>query len=227
MTLSTPIEQLARIGPVYQKRLKRLGIKQARDLLFHFPHRYEDFSNIIPIAKIKINENCCLQGKILEIKNSRTWKKRMFLTQAVVGDKSGAIKVVWFNQPYLTNTLQVKDNVCLAGKATLAKDGLCLSNPTYEKIGETGLTHTGRIIPIYPETERLSSRWLRFVIKSLLTTFGNEIKDPLPEKIIKQYQLLAIRKAIWQIHFPDSLALAKKRKKDFPLKVFFIYLYGF
>ena len=232
MNLSTPIEQLRGVGPIYQKRLKKLGIKQAQDLLFHFPHRYEDFSNIVPIAQVKINENCCLQGKILEIKNTRTWKKRMFLTQAVVGDESSAIKVVWFNQPYLTNVLQPKDNICLAGKILLAKPtkgrypGLYLSNPTYEKMGPTPLTHTGRIIPVYPETERLSSRWLRFMIKSLLTEFADKIEDALPEKIIKKYQLLPTPKAIWQIHFPDSLNLAKKARERFSFEnLFFLSLW--
>ena len=65
--LKTPIEKVARVTPVYQKRLKKLGIKTVQDLLFHFPHRYEDFSNIISIADAKLNENICIQGKILEI----------------------------------------------------------------------------------------------------------------------------------------------------------------
>ena len=73
--LDTPIEQISRIGPRYQKRLKKMGIKTIRDLLFHFPHRYDDFSKIIPISQIKLNKVVCIQGKILEIKNSRTGKK--------------------------------------------------------------------------------------------------------------------------------------------------------
>jgi len=134
MDLSTPIEKIFGIGPVFQKKLKRIGVKTVRDLFYHFPHRYEDFSNIISVSKVKLNENVCILGKILEIKNSRTWKKRMILTQAIVQDKNGAIKVVWFNQPYLTRTLKINDNVCLAGKTTLGEDGLYLSNPAYEKI---------------------------------------------------------------------------------------------
>jgi len=230
MNLSTPIENLPRIGPQYQKKLKKLGIKNIHDLFFHFPHRYEDFSKIIPISKVKPGETFCLQGKILEIKNSRTWKKRMILTQAIIEDKTGAIKVVWFNQPYLIRVLKAGDNVCLAGKVVLGEDGLYLTNPAYEKISPPstfskksggGLTHTGRIIPVYPETEGLSSRWLRYILKPLLLYFRDKIPETLPQKIIQENQLLEIKKAIWQIHFPDSTQLAKKAEERFSFEELF------
>ncbi|MDI6591450.1 MAG: ATP-dependent DNA helicase RecG [Patescibacteria group bacterium] len=225
MNLSTPIEELAYVGPAYQKRLRKLGIKNVRDLLFHFPHRYEDFSEIILISEIKLNETCCIQGKILEVKNTKTWKKRMILTQAIVEDKTGAIKVVWFNQPYLINVLKEGNLVCLAGKVTRGKEGLYLSSPAYEKIhpiSDIGLTHTGRIVPIYPETEGLSSRWLRFIIKPLLLKFRKTIPESLPEKIIESNKLLPLAEALWQIHFPDSLNLAKKAKERFSFEELFI-----
>jgi len=158
----------------------------------------------------------CILGKILEIKNSRTWKKKMILTEAIVEDKTGALKVVWFNQPYLVNVLKAGDRVCLAGKVSLGDKGVFLSNPAYEKIGvflsnpayekipnlskEPGsraigkfqisnLIHTGRIIPVYPETEGLSSRWFRYILKPLLQRFKNRIPEILPQKIIKKYNL--------------------------------------
>jgi ATP-dependent DNA helicase RecG len=242
MNLSTPIEEIPRIGPQYQKRLKKLGIKTVRDLLFHFPHRYEDFSNLKPISQAKVGETTTIQGKILEIENTRTWKKRMILTQAIVEDKTGAIKAVWFNQPYLINVLKEGDFVCLAGKVALSEEGIYLSNPAYEKIPPTtfhensslqinalksggGLTHTGRLVPVYPETEGLSSRWLRSILKPLLIKFRESLPETLPEKIIKSHKLLPLKKALWQIHFPDSMNLAKKAKERFSFEeLFFISL---
>ena len=229
VNLNTPIEKLPRVGPVYQKKLKKLGIKNIQELLFHFPHRYDDFSEIIAISKIKLKENCCIRGKILEIKNSRTWKKRMVLTQAIVEDKTGAIKVIWFNQPYLTKNLKAGDLVCLAGKATLGagskneRPEIYLSNPAYEKIGlKSDLIHTGRIIPVYPETERLSSRWLRYILKPLLLKFKDKIPEPLPEKIRIKHQLLPINQAIWHIHFPDSLKVAEQSRSRFVFENLFL-----
>ncbi len=233
LSLSTPIEKIPGIGLTYQKRLKRLGIKTIRDLFFHFPHRYEDFSNIISILEVKLNEAVCIQGKILEIKSFRTWKKRMILTQAVVEDKTAAIKVVWFNQPYLTKSLKPGDSVCLAGKVVLRKGGLYLSSPVYEKIPDSNppaggqipdsnLTHTGRLVPVYPGTEGLSSRWLRYILKPLLSKLKDEIPDPLPEQLRTKHKLLPVRQAIWQIHFPDSLKNAENARDRFAFEELFL-----
>ncbi len=239
MNLLTPIEKLSRIGPQYQKKLKKMGIKTIEDLFFHFPHRYEDFSNIQPISKIKLNETCCILGKILEIKNSRTWKRKMTITQAIVKDdniilekkqkflQAATIRVVWFNQSYLIKSLKIGDRVCLAGKINLDKNELYLSNPIYEKISNfksrsLNFVHTGRLIPVYPETEKLSSRWLRYILKPLLIAFKNKIPDPLPEEIRKKYQFLAINQAIWQIHFPISLNLAEKARQRFAFEELFL-----
>ena len=229
MNFSTLVQELPRIGPQYQKKLKKLGIKTVRDLLFHFPHRYEDFSEIIPISNIRLKEQICIQGKILEIENNRTWKRRMILTQALIQDQSGAIKVIWFNQPYLVNTLKQGDFVCLAGKLALRKGETYLSNPIHEKIPNPkfqipnpSLTHTGRLIPVYPETEGLSSKWLRFIIKPLLVGFKNKNLDSLPRKIIKDKKLMPLEKALWQIHFPDSIKLATAAKKRFSFEELFL-----
>jgi len=230
MQLSTPIEEIPRIGPQYQKRLKRMGIKTIRDLLSHFPHRYEDFSNIIPIAQADAGGPFSFQGKILEIRNLRTFRKKMIITQATLGDESGKIKVIWFNQPYLINTLKKDEFVCLAGKVTKKNSSKYLSNPAYEKIYPksniqypiSNLTHTGRLIPVYPETEGVSSKWLRFIIKPLLTKFGDKIPDSLPAKIIKENNFFPIEKALWQIHFPDSLKKAEEAKRRFSFEEIFI-----
>jgi len=225
MNLSTPITKLSQVGSVYQKKLKKLGINTIKDLIFHFPHRYEDFSKVIPISKIKIGEKVCLRGKIIGIENTKTWRKRMILTEALLRDKTGVIKVIWFNQPYLIRTIKKGNKVCLAGKIALGQDGLYLSSPAYEKVDQKQdyeLIHTGRIVPVYPETEGLSSRWLRFVIKPALIKIRDQILELLPEKIIKRYKLLTRKEAVWQIHFPDSINLAKKAKKRFSFEALFL-----
>ena len=227
MQLSTPIEKVSQISPVYKKRLKNLGILTVSDLIFHFPHRYEDFSHVVKIASLKLNESCCLQGKILEIKILRTWKKKMFLTQALFQDETGVIRVVWFNRPYLMTVLKPGDFVSLAGKVTLGKKGIYLSNPVYEKMTRLGdFTHTGRIVPVYPETAGLSSRWLRYLLKPILMQLKNKIPEILPEKILKgekgKSSLLPIETAVWQIHFPDSLKLAEASKERFSFEELFL-----
>jgi ATP-dependent DNA helicase RecG len=232
MEFSTPVEKISGVGPAYQKRLKRLGIKTVKDLLYHFPHRYEDFSNLIPIAHIKeggpafaeasAGKPFSFQGEILDIKNIRTFRKRMMLTQATLADETGKLKVLWFNQPYLVSNFEKGERVCLAGKISGKKSTMYLSNPMYEKIGNwkletrnSDLTHTGRLIPVYPETEGLSSKWLRFIVKPALTELNGRMSDPLPEDVRSRHGFLPFEKAIWQIHFPDSLDSAEEAKKRF------------
>ena len=223
MTLSTPIENLTGIGPVLKKRLKRLGIKTINDLFFHFPRRYEDFSNLIPISKIKINEVCTVQGRVLQINTTKTWKRRMFVTEAIIEDKTGAVKATWFNQPYLAKTLKKGDNIFVSGK--VAK-GLSFSNPVYEKGEQDNLTHTGRLVPVYPETAGLSSRWIRFAIKPLLKELEFDIKETLPKDILKEFKLMPIRQALWEVHFPSSLENSQKALDRFSFEeLFFIELF--
>ncbi|MEA3344285.1 MAG: ATP-dependent DNA helicase RecG, partial [Patescibacteria group bacterium] len=233
MDISTPIEKVYGIGPVFQKKLKKIGINTISDLIFHFPHRYEDFSNLIPIEKIKINQICTIQGEVLDIKNSKTYRKKMSLTEALIKDNTAAIRAVWFNQPYLTNVLKKGDNIFLSGKIVIGNNEIYFSNPVYEKsdpsdkiIQNSGLTHTGRLVPVYPETEKLSSRWLRFILKPLLVQFKNKIPETLPEKILKENDFLGINEALWQIHFPDSKNLAERAQQRFSFEeLFFIELF--
>lgn len=232
MMLSSPIQNLTGIGPILLKRLQKLKIYTIEDLIFYFPSRYEDFSNIVPIVKIKLNAQCTIEGKILEIKNQRTWKRKMFLTQALLQDETGAVELIWFNQPYLTKMLKRGDQICVAGKAIISRrGGIVVSNPVFEKISdiaqgeERELIHSGRLVPIYPETVGLSSRWLRTVIYRLLKAFGGKIPETLPLEILTSQKLLPMQKAIRQIHFPDSAEIAKIARQRFSFEeLFFIEL---
>ncbi|MEK7664251.1 MAG: ATP-dependent DNA helicase RecG [Patescibacteria group bacterium] len=226
LTLQTPIEELPKIGLAYQKKLKKLGIETVKDLIFYFPSRYEDFSNVIPIKKVRVGYNACVQGRILEVKHAKTFRKWMDITQMLIEDETGSIKALWFNQPYLVKTFKEDDFVCLAGKVSLGKEGIYLNNPIHEKFDELeesyNFTHTARIIPIYPETKGLTSRWLRYIIKPLLFSFYNKIPEILPQEISKKYKLLPVKKAIFQVHFPNSFEAADAAKAKFSFEELFL-----
>lgn len=209
------------------KRLKKLKIKTVSDFIFHFPSRYDDFSNILPISKIKFNEVCTIQGKISDITSERTWKKGLFVTKALITDKTGSASAVWFNRPYLSKTLKNGDTVFLSGKLSIGKREAYFSNPSYEKIPEDEISiHTGGLVPIYPLTEGIGSRWLRYLLKPVLLEVRNKIQETIPEKVIKENNLLNISDALWQVHFPDSKELAGQAKKRFSFEeLFFIQLF--
>jgi ATP-dependent DNA helicase RecG len=228
ISLETKVEELPKIGTAYAKKLKKFGIKTVQDLLFYFPARYDDFSEIISIraAKQRLGEMVCVQGQITEIENANTFKNQMCLTEATIQDNNDEIKVIWYNQPYLTKNLKEDDFVCLAGKISIFKEGIFLNNPAYERINEIGeneeLTHTGRIVPVYSETRGVTSRWLRYVIKPLLYRFCEQIPESLPEEIIKKYKFLPIQEAVWQLHFPDSFEAADAAKARFSFEELFL-----
>ncbi|MDD3190406.1 MAG: ATP-dependent DNA helicase RecG [Candidatus Pacebacteria bacterium] len=223
-TLKTSIEKLPHIGPRYVLCLKKLGIKTAGDLIFHFPFRYDDFSDFRNISDVGVGEVVSVKGEIVEIRNVRTRRRRMTLTEAVVEDDSGAIQVIWFNQPFITNNLKAGMSVSLSGKVAFAKEGLQLSSPAYEVLGKSGL-HTGRLVPVYHETEGVSSKWLRAHIKPLMW-LTDSIEEFLPAEVLEKQDLLDMHEAIRQIHFPEDTTGAKLAKRRLAFdELFLVQLY--
>ncbi len=223
--LKIPTEKLPGVGEKMVEKLKRLGIKKAGDFITHFPHRYEDFSNVKKIKNLKANEKATVTGKIIGISSNKTWKKRMTITEAVIEDETGSIKAVWFNQPYLTQTLKRDTFVNLSGKVAIRKREIYLSNPAYELIGKTktekSTIHTGGLVPIYPETRGLTSRWLRFKIKSVLDRV-DFFEEFLPEFLLKEFNLLSRDEALRKIHFPKNDKDIKEAKKRLGFEELFL-----
>jgi len=228
LDLGTPISNIPRISLAYQKRLMKLGVKTLRDLFYHFPHRYDDFSQIKPIGELEENEVATIQGKVTKVKNIHIWKKRMNITEIYVQDETGAIKAVWFNQPYIASSLPEGSWVSLSGKTILNK-GLYLSNPSYEKIDKnnpTLLRHTGCLVPVYPETTGLSSRYLRYLIQ-LFSSALKQIPDWLPKEIKTSQRLIDLNQALNQIHFPISKKTINQAKQRLAFdELFLIQLYA-
>jgi len=226
LNLDTKIEEVPKIGPAYQKKLKKLGIKTIQDLLFYFPARYDDFSDIIPINQVKVGETICVQGKIISIDQTHTFKRGMEITEVIIEDETGQIPALWFNQPFLAKSLKEDGYICLAGKVSLGKDGIYLSNPAHEIIYEDSLnenlTHTGRIIPVYSETKGVTSRWLRYILKPLLVQFYSQVPEILPKEIAEKHKFLPVSEAIWQAHFPESFEFADAAKARFAFEDLFL-----
>ena len=210
--LNLPIDKLRNVGPRNLSRLHKLGIKTIKDLLWHFPVRYEDYTETMSISEIQPGDRVNVQGEVLKISSKRLFPRRLTITNAIVGDSSGAIKVVWFNQPYIENQLTEGNFVSLAGKASLNKHGLYLSSPTYEK-GGLVLKHTSGLVPVYPETEGVTSKYLRFLIKPLLKNI--KVSDLLPSSVLSKYNLPEISKALATIHYPSDLKEAGAAKERF------------
>lgn len=210
---NTQLSNIPKISQKYAKTLAKMGIFTVQDLLFHFPFRYDDFSSNFSISEISNGQIATVQGEITKIKTIRTWKRKMYITEARIQDETGEIKVIWFNQPYINDTLTEGKNIRLSGKVSADASGLYFSSPVWELESRTP-TNTGRLVPVYPETEGLTSRWLRWQMQALLSRSDLDMIDPIPEKILKKLSLPKIEKALRYIHFPntkDEYLVAQKR----------------
>lgn len=201
-TEGTTMITLSRVGQALATRLKKLGLEHNLDLLFYYPNRYEDFSVITKIAELQPEQTTTVRGKIEIINNRRSWRRRMMITEAVIKDDTEGIKAVWFNQPFISKILQAGEEIFISGKASQDQIGLLFKNPIYEKV-KKDTTHTARIIPIYPITEGITQKQMRFLTKQVVQNISR-IEDWLSKKIIEQYKLLPLKAALGQIHFPDN-----------------------
>ena len=213
--INTPIERLKGASATILKPLKNLGITTYADLLLHVPTRYDDFSHTTRIADAQVGETVTVQGVIRSIENARSWKRHMHITHATISDGSGELEAVWFNQPFLTQTLAQGKTVSLSGKISMSdRSGLTMQNPAHEIVGKTNTTtHTGRLVPVYRETAGITSRWLRYLMKNAFAVV-TEAPETLPDDIIKRQHFPARFAALVSIHFPKTekeATLARKR----------------
>lgn len=214
INLQTAIAELPRVGKILTKRLNKLGLYSVSDLLFYYPFRYDDFSNIVPIVKIQPNVHNTIKGKINLIANKRAFRRRMYVTECLISDQSGSIKVIWFNQPFITKLLKQGDEVYFSGKAEYTQYGLQLIGPSYEKVKKEQ-THTARIVPVYSLTENLTEKQIRYLIK-LILPLAKSIPEWIPKEILEKYELINLSQAIKEIHFPtnnNTLSQARYRLK--------------
>ncbi len=213
MTLQTPLTDAGRIYKMYASRLAKLNIFTLEDLLYHFPFRYDDFALTSNIAEVQPGETVTIQGQILSIENVYT-RTRKRIQRATVTDDTGSIEIVWYNQPYITKYLQVNDTVALSGKVDMFGRKLMMTSPQYELMNNENQTlHTGRLVPIYPETKGVTSKWLRRQTDKLLHEFGTEIYEYIPTDILTKYNYPSLLESLKRIHFPETLEESEKARE--------------
>lgn len=202
MTLDTPVSQLWRVGKVVSKIIRSLGIETCRDLIFYFPYRFDDFSRLVPIAELKPSMTATARGTIQLIENRRS-KNRKVLTTALIADGDHTVKAIWFNQPFLVKNLKVGDRVSLSGKTNDNYYDLSFVSPAYEKIGSDSV-HTGRLVPVYSLTSRITQKQFRTLQKIALDSCLSQLTEWLPFEVLKKENLFSFQESVRAIHFPQS-----------------------
>lgn len=240
--LETELQYMKGVRPAFATRLEKLGLKTVRDLLWHFPSRYEDFSTISSIADLVPGEAATIQGVIQDIKILRSFRKKMFIIQATVADATGSIRATWFNQKFLMAMLKKGMVVNLAGKASVGKNGIGFAHPSYEIVGFSedeeqfmedaseyreemeSFKHTGRLVPIYPETKGVTSKGLRFLIKPFLDEI-KDIPETLPTDMLARAEVTELNEALRLIHYPETMRDVLRARRRFAFEdIFYLQL---
>lgn len=201
--LQRPVRSIKGVGEAVLGQLNRLGIATWGDLLHHYPRRYEDYSALVKIADVQLGA-VTIAGTIEHIAARRSFRRKLTVTEAVVNDGTGTVKAVWFNQPHLPKSIPVGTEVVLSGKLEFKDSNLSLSSPLWERASTSGV-NTGRILPVYPETEGLTSRQLRGYVAFVLPLISPvDVEELLPASMVKEHQLMTHFEALQAIHAPKS-----------------------
>ncbi len=223
-TLASPVEELHGVSDNYARRLERLGVSTIQDLLYLFPHRYDDFSSLKTIDKLEYGEEVTIIGAVRETRE-RTGKKGQSIVTSTVSDGTGMIQVTWFNQPYLAKRLKPGRQIVISGKVDQYLGRASFASPTWEPLDEE-LVHTGRLVPVHPLTSGISARWLRRLMKRTTDYWSLRLPDHLPMAMREERHLLDLETAIRQIHFPDNWATLKRARRRLAFDEFLMIQLG-
>ncbi|MBA4419876.1 MAG: DNA helicase RecG [Anaerolinea sp.] len=201
--LSAPLTVIQGIGSRHAETLARLGLSSLEDLLFYFPRRYDDYSQLKPISRLFFNEEVTIIGTIKSVSNRTLRNARFNLVEAIIGDGSGDLRLTWFNQVWIANRLKPGKQIVVSGRVEQYLGRLVINNPEWEPLEQEQL-HTNRIVPVYPLTATVTQRWLRRIMYQTISYWSPKVEDFLPPAIKQNNQLPDLSLALQEVHFPSS-----------------------
>jgi ATP-dependent DNA helicase RecG len=222
--LSAQLTVLQGVGPRHARDLAQLGMSTLGDMLYYFPRRYEDYSQLKPIKNLWVNEVVTVIGQVQSVSTRPVKGGKLQLTEAVITDGTGALRLTWFNQPWIANRMKVGDNIAASGKLTQALGRLVMTNPDFEPV-EAEHLHTNRIVPIYPLAAKITQKWLRNLMGQVVNYWAPALVDHLPDSIRTSAGLFPLGRAIGQAHFPDSQDELKRARARLAFdEIFFLQM---
>ena len=172
-------------------------------MLYFFPRRYDDYSQMKPINRLWYGDQVTVIGMVQSISGRPVRGGKMQIVEVVLSDGTGALRLTFFNQPWITNRLKEDMSISVSGKIEQYLGRLVMNNPEWEPVEVENL-HTNRIVPIYPLTADITQKWLRKQMNQVVTFWAPRAVDPLPQTVKESAKLLELGEALAQAHFPDS-----------------------
>ncbi|MBK9924478.1 MAG: ATP-dependent DNA helicase RecG [Anaerolineales bacterium] len=201
--LNAKLTVLQGVGPRNAESLEKLGMQTLGDMLYYFPRRYDDYSQLKPIKDLFYGEQVTVIGTIQSVHSRPIRGGKSSIIECVISDGTGALRLSYFNQPWLANRFKQGDAISVSGKIDQYLGRLIMNSPDWESV-EVESLHTNRIVPVYPLTERITQKWLRNQMKQVITYWAPAVVDALPESVRNSARLMPLGEALLQVHFPDS-----------------------
>lgn len=211
MDPKSPVTKISGIGPRFKTLLEKLDISTIEDLLYHFPTRYEDFSKNTKICDLKPGNTVTITGVLDKVQNIFTRNGKR-ITKATLIDKTGKIDLIWFNMHYIKRSLKEGVEYRASGKVDSHNGKLTIITPEMEQKDNKAI-NTGRLVPIYPATTGISSKWIRN--KTDIALKNTKLLELIPKKTLNKHKLLDYDTAIKEIHFPGVKTTAENARKRF------------
>jgi ATP-dependent DNA helicase RecG len=224
-TLSSSVQYLKGIGPQRAEQLQKIGLNTLEDVLFYFPRRYQDRSEILSISKVEPGTVATICGTITSLDGRPGFRRgSVSIFKASVSDETGRIAVVWFNQPYLRKYFNKGDRVLLHGRIELYKDKLQIVSPEFELLDtEEEAPEIDKIAPIYTLPQGFSQKMYRKMVKAILEKYLPSLTEVLPFDIRNRHKLLNIAKSLLNIHFPQTHDFQRAAYERLSFEEFFLY----
>ncbi|MFQ5825828.1 MAG: ATP-dependent DNA helicase RecG [Dehalococcoidia bacterium] len=223
-SLDSSITTLRGVSTRLGARLGKLGVHTVRDLLYFFPRRHLDRSQRKPISQLEVGDEQTLLATVWEARETNLGGRRG--SEAILGDESGNIRAVWFNQPYLARRLPTNAQVVLSGRVSLFRGHRVFESPEWELVEDGDLIHTGRLVPLYPLTEGLHPRQVRQLVKATVDGWAERVPDFLPREVKEHCRLLDLPQAIAQAHYPDSATSKDEARRRLAFDELFLLQLG-
>ncbi len=208
---NAPLTVLPGVGEKTARTLAQLGLQTLGDMLYYFPRRYDDYSQLKTINRLWYGETVTVIGEIKSINTQDIRGGKLKITEAILNDGSGSLRLKWFNQPWLMHQLRAGTQIAVSGKVNQYLGRLEMTSPEWEPIDQEQL-HTNRIVPVYPLTSSITQRWLRRQMKEVVSFWGARVQEFLPEAVRENIGALPLANAIQQVHFPDSIEKLKSAR---------------
>jgi ATP-dependent DNA helicase RecG len=213
IALNASLTVLAGVGPRHAQTLAKLGLHTLGDMLYYFPRRYDDYSQLKPIHRLWYGDEVTVIGTVQTVTSRPLRGGASSITEAIINDGTGSLRLTWFNQPWIANRLQSGDSISVSGKIDQFLGRLVMNSPDWEPVEVENL-HTNRIVPIYPLTANIAQKWLRTRMREVVSYWAPKLTDHLPAAICSAAELPDLNSALLQVHFPEgheSLRAARQR----------------